>query len=225
MAFGDLLEKVGSAGPFQLLCVLLLTAPALLIASHNLVQNFSAASPEHQCRPPPPGTNASWVGNTTAARGGLSLVPSPERCCCLVGTHGQHPRSNSSLGRAGETEPCRDGWYYDRSTFSSTIVTEVWLIHVPALIPSWRGMGGPWGCPSGVSTWPISLPAWHQELGKPKGGRVLSREEPAPHKHSGAAKGVEVPLWGMELGGQRHEGKRRTSRRARALIQTRVERT
>ncbi|TFK12135.1 Solute carrier family 22 member 6-B [Platysternon megacephalum] len=124
MAFGDLLEKVGSAGPFQLLCVLLLTAPALLIASHNLVQNFSAASPEHQCCPPPPGTNASWVGNTTAARGGLSLVPSPERCCRLVGTHGQHPRSNGSLGRAGETEPCRDGWHYDRSTFSSTIVTE-----------------------------------------------------------------------------------------------------
>uniref|UniRef100_A0A8C3XUL7 Major facilitator superfamily (MFS) profile domain-containing protein n=1 Tax=Chelydra serpentina TaxID=8475 RepID=A0A8C3XUL7_CHESE len=124
MAFGDLLEKVGSAGPFQLLCVLLLTAPALLIASHNLVQNFSAASPEHQCRLRAPGPNASWVGNTTAARGGLSLAPSPERCCRLADTHGQHPRTNSSLGRAGETEPCWDGWHYDRSTFSSTIVTE-----------------------------------------------------------------------------------------------------
>ncbi|CAM5126693.1 unnamed protein product [Eretmochelys imbricata] len=124
MAFGDLLEKVGSAGPFQLLCVLLLTAPALLIASHNLVQNFSAISPEHQCRPLPPGTNASWVGNSTAAPGGLSLAPSPERCCRLAGTHGQRPRRNGSLGREGETEPCRDGWYYDCSTFSSTIVTE-----------------------------------------------------------------------------------------------------
>uniref|UniRef100_A0A8C0J9D0 Major facilitator superfamily (MFS) profile domain-containing protein n=1 Tax=Chelonoidis abingdonii TaxID=106734 RepID=A0A8C0J9D0_CHEAB len=137
MAFGDLLEKMGSAGPFQLLCVLLLTGPALLIASHNLVQNFSAASPEHQCCPLPPGTNASWVGNTTAAHGGLSLVPSPEWLCHLMGTHGQHPRPNGSLGRAGETEPCQDGWYYDCSTFSSNIVTEwdlVWdLGPLPAL--------------------------------------------------------------------------------------------
>uniref|UniRef100_A0A452HXB3 Uncharacterized protein n=1 Tax=Gopherus agassizii TaxID=38772 RepID=A0A452HXB3_9SAUR len=139
MAFGDLLEKVGSAGPFQLLCILLLTGPALPIASHNLVQNFSAASPEHQCRPLPPGTNASWVGNTTAAHGGLSLVPSPERRCHLVGTHGQHPRPNGSLGKAGETEPCQDGWYYDRSTFSSTVVTAVWLI-APLLPCCWSGL-------------------------------------------------------------------------------------
>ncbi|XP_025033972.2 solute carrier family 22 member 6-like [Pelodiscus sinensis] len=124
MAFGDLLEKVGSAGPFQLLCVLLLTAPALLIASHNLVQNFSAASPEHQCRPLPPGANASWVGNTTAAHEGIFLALHSARCWRLAGTPGQHPRLNSSLGRAGETEPCQDGWYYDHSTFSSTIVTE-----------------------------------------------------------------------------------------------------
>uniref|UniRef100_K7GB17 Major facilitator superfamily (MFS) profile domain-containing protein n=1 Tax=Pelodiscus sinensis TaxID=13735 RepID=K7GB17_PELSI len=124
MAFGDLLEKVGSAGPFQLLCVLLLTAPALLIASHNLVQNFSAASPEHQCRPPLPGANASWVGNTTAAHEGIPLALHSAQCWRLVGTPGQQPKLNSSLGRAGETEPCRDGWYYDHSTFSSTIVTE-----------------------------------------------------------------------------------------------------
>ncbi|XP_074861765.1 solute carrier family 22 member 6-like isoform X2 [Carettochelys insculpta] len=124
MAFGDLLEKVGSAGPFQLFCVLLLTAPALLIASHNLVQNFSAASPEHQCRPPPPGTNASWGGNTTIAHGRISLAPHLERCWRVASTLEQRQGANSSLGRAGEQEPCQHGWYYDLSIFSSTIVTE-----------------------------------------------------------------------------------------------------
>uniref|UniRef100_A0A8C8VQF4 Major facilitator superfamily (MFS) profile domain-containing protein n=1 Tax=Pelusios castaneus TaxID=367368 RepID=A0A8C8VQF4_9SAUR len=136
MAFGDLLEKVGSSGPFQFLCVLLLTAPALLIASHNLVQNFSAASPEHQCRTLVPSTNASRVGNTTVAHGEVSLALRRERCWLLAGTHRLHPRLNGSLGRAGEAQPCRDGWHYDRSTFSSTIVTEWDLVCDLSTLPA-----------------------------------------------------------------------------------------
>ncbi|XP_071657536.1 solute carrier family 22 member 6-A-like [Patagioenas fasciata] len=52
MAFGSILSRVGGLGRFQLLQVSLLSIPILLMASHNLLQNFSAAVPPHRCRVP-----------------------------------------------------------------------------------------------------------------------------------------------------------------------------
>uniref|UniRef100_A0A8C7L7B8 Solute carrier family 22 member 6 n=1 Tax=Oncorhynchus kisutch TaxID=8019 RepID=A0A8C7L7B8_ONCKI len=49
MAFGDLLEQVGSTGRFQVLHVTLLCMPILMMASHNLLQNFVASVPPHHC--------------------------------------------------------------------------------------------------------------------------------------------------------------------------------
>ena len=53
MSFGAVLSRVGGAGRFQALQVLLLSVPILLMAAHNLLQNFTAAVPPHRCRPPP----------------------------------------------------------------------------------------------------------------------------------------------------------------------------
>ncbi|NWQ99017.1 S226A protein, partial [Paradoxornis webbianus] len=61
MAFASLLEHVGGMGRFQVLSVLLLSLPVLLMASHNLLQNFTAAGSEHWCRPRP-GANARPLG-------------------------------------------------------------------------------------------------------------------------------------------------------------------
>ncbi|XP_048360416.1 solute carrier family 22 member 6-B-like [Sphaerodactylus townsendi] len=118
VSFGDLLEEVGSMGIFQLLSVLLLSLPVLLLASHNLVQNFSAASPEYRCRLSP-SANAS-SGHP------LSLNESqlPDRCQRFVRRMALDPNGSHNNGQEAETEPCPDGWLYDNSTFASTIVTE-----------------------------------------------------------------------------------------------------
>ncbi|KAL8183915.1 UNVERIFIED_CONTAM: hypothetical protein K2H54_001245 [Gekko kuhli] len=118
ISFGDLLEEVGSMGLFQFFSVLLLSLPVLLLASHNLVQNFSAASPEHKCRLSP-STNASG-GHPMP----LDQSQFPDKCRRFV--HRMVLDSNGSLdkGRGAVTEPCQDGWLYDNSTFASTIVTE-----------------------------------------------------------------------------------------------------
>lgn len=120
ISFGDLLEEVGSMGPFQFLSVLLLSLPVLLLASHNLVQNFSAASPEHKCRLSP-STNAS-VGHP----GPLDQSQLPDRCQRFVRRMALDPNGSLDKDRGAEIEPCHDGWLYDNSTFASTIVTEVW---------------------------------------------------------------------------------------------------
>uniref|UniRef100_A0ABM5F380 Solute carrier family 22 member 6-B-like n=1 Tax=Pogona vitticeps TaxID=103695 RepID=A0ABM5F380_9SAUR len=119
LSFGDLLEKVGSMGPFQLFSVILVSLPVLLLASHNLVQNFSAATPEHQCRLLPPPSNASQNGHLLQP---LHQNIQPDSCQRVVLHWSLDP--NRSLDREMETKPCLDGWQYDNSTFISTIVTE-----------------------------------------------------------------------------------------------------
>uniref|UniRef100_A0A7N4PUG4 Major facilitator superfamily (MFS) profile domain-containing protein n=1 Tax=Sarcophilus harrisii TaxID=9305 RepID=A0A7N4PUG4_SARHA len=131
MTFTSLLEQLGGLGLFQWLHILALVAPILLTASHNLLQNFSAAVPPHHCRLPPAPLGAGQTGNLSS-EGLLRLwVPldgghQPERCRQFSRPHWQslEPNTTSPNGSLPATEPCRDGWTYDRSEFEATIVTE-----------------------------------------------------------------------------------------------------
>uniref|UniRef100_A0A8D2J6G6 Major facilitator superfamily (MFS) profile domain-containing protein n=1 Tax=Varanus komodoensis TaxID=61221 RepID=A0A8D2J6G6_VARKO len=121
MTFAELLDRIGGMGRFQVLHVALLVTPVLLTASHNLLQNFSAAIPEHHCRIRP-SSNATilWISIPKDASG------KPERCRRFV-TPRWHLLNASAAGENEtwtDTEPCRDGWVYDRSVFSNTIVME-----------------------------------------------------------------------------------------------------
>ncbi|NXR40575.1 S22A6 protein, partial [Zosterops hypoxanthus] len=124
MAFASLLEHVGGMGRFQVVSVLLLSLPVLMMASHNLLQNFTAATSPHWCRPPPGGDNAT-AGLDPEAQ--LRVwVPRGERCRRFVTPQWWLLEANGTApnGSRPDTEPCGDGWSYDRSVFTSTIITE-----------------------------------------------------------------------------------------------------
>ncbi|XP_038620721.1 solute carrier family 22 member 6-A-like [Tachyglossus aculeatus] len=134
MTFAEVLEQLGGLGRFQWVHMAALVAPVLLTASHNLLQNFSAAVPRHHCRPhpPPPGTPA---GNWTAEallRVWVPLDTGRRPVSCLQFSHPQWQllepdngtTTNGTTAAAAATEPCRHGWTYDRSEFTETIVTE-----------------------------------------------------------------------------------------------------
>ncbi|XP_053544803.1 solute carrier family 22 member 6-B-like [Bombina bombina] len=123
MGFPELLEKTGGMGRFQIIHVILLSTPILMLASHNLMQNFTAAIPKHRCR-----LNGSWEeGNITERwlQAFIPMEPTGKLSSCLRFTSQQFQllKGNATANVSDiETESCVDGWVYDHSEFSSTII-------------------------------------------------------------------------------------------------------
>ncbi|XP_058271438.1 solute carrier family 22 member 6 isoform X1 [Hemibagrus wyckioides] len=128
MAFADLLEQVGSMGRFQLIHVTLLSIPILMMASHNLLQNFVAAVPPHHC------TVHTNLSDSTISPAEMLLLSVPldeqgklERCRRYVHPQWNLLSKNSSEDLKKEEiemEGCVDGWSYNNTDMSATIITE-----------------------------------------------------------------------------------------------------
>ncbi|XP_077143823.1 solute carrier family 22 member 6-A-like [Ranitomeya variabilis] len=126
MGFADLLEKIGGMGRFQFTQVTLLCIPILLMASHNLLQNFTAAIPDHWCK-------INDTGILNSSKDGWEILFSPvdeeERpapCLEFVEIQWRPVGSNITFHNKtdAETRSCTKGWEYDREEFTSTIITE-----------------------------------------------------------------------------------------------------
>ncbi|XP_006861150.1 PREDICTED: solute carrier family 22 member 11 [Chrysochloris asiatica] len=131
MAFTELLELVGSTGVFQTLQIFTLLLPSVLIPSQLLLENFSAAMPDHRCWTPLL-DNSSEVPVNLSLKALLtvSIPPGPHQGPhqCLRFRHPQWqllgPNATTTNWSKAATEPCVDGWVYDHSTFTSTIVSQ-----------------------------------------------------------------------------------------------------
>uniref|UniRef100_A0A8C0WPY0 Major facilitator superfamily (MFS) profile domain-containing protein n=2 Tax=Castor canadensis TaxID=51338 RepID=A0A8C0WPY0_CASCN len=134
MGFEELLRHVGHNGKFQILSMLILTFLNLLSSPHDFMENFTAAIPAHHCYVhllDNPKSAANITINLTAdalLRVSIPVGPNqkPEQCRRFRQTQWQLLDSNVSAmnNTELETEPCLDGWTYDQSVFTSTIVTE-----------------------------------------------------------------------------------------------------
>ncbi len=138
MAFGDLLELVGSTGRFQILHVTLLSIPVLMMASHNLLQNFVAAVPHHYCSAH---TNLSQSQlspeDTLQITVPLDSTGKPQRCQRYAtpqwhllaenGTYSSGEQGDANDGLDADLQGCTDGWSYNMTEMSTTIISDVGL--------------------------------------------------------------------------------------------------
>ncbi|KAF3822243.1 hypothetical protein GH733_007617 [Mirounga leonina] len=128
MGFSELLHTIGGMGNFQILQTALMMFPAILIACHSFLQNFTATTPKHHCRP------ANWT-NGSHVPGGVGdgdllqvFIPldkdqKPEQCLRFSEPHWQILNHNGTSSLSLDTEACLDGWVYDQ-TVASSIVSE-----------------------------------------------------------------------------------------------------
>ncbi|ETE68732.1 Solute carrier family 22 member 6-B, partial [Ophiophagus hannah] len=136
MTFADILDNVGGMGRFQRMMVSFLAIPLLMLASHNLLQNFTAGIPQHHCQIRI-ASNTTRQGNGTMGNLGADQllrisIPTdtnrrPEQCRRFAAPQWRFLDLNATLsnGTVFDTEACEDGWTYDRSLFSNTIVSEM----------------------------------------------------------------------------------------------------
>uniref|UniRef100_A0A7N5JP52 Solute carrier family 22 member 11 n=1 Tax=Ailuropoda melanoleuca TaxID=9646 RepID=A0A7N5JP52_AILME len=132
MAFAELLERAGGVGLFQALQVFTLLLPSMLVPSQLLMENFSAAIPGHRCWVHMLDNSSEAPANLTSkALLTVSIPPGPNQephqCRRFRQPQWQllDPNATATNWSEAATEPCMDGWVYDRSTFTSTIVAEV----------------------------------------------------------------------------------------------------
>uniref|UniRef100_A0A8C3I045 Uncharacterized protein n=1 Tax=Chrysemys picta bellii TaxID=8478 RepID=A0A8C3I045_CHRPI len=151
MSFAELLDHVGGMGRFQIIYAILLAIPVFMLASHNLLQNFTAATSEHRCQVHININNTPYT-NLTGKLVAMDLLrvsipmdsdQQPEKCHRFVTMQRQLLDSNATVTNLTEleTEPCADGWVYDKSIFTSTIITEVRLSKTCCSAGNWLGKG------------------------------------------------------------------------------------
>ncbi|XP_021039694.1 solute carrier family 22 member 22 [Mus caroli] len=133
MDFDEILHHVGDSGRFQICMIILLNSLALVFSPHDVLENFTAASPAHHCRINLDNSRSEVstdMNLTTEALMKVSIPmgpdQKPEQCRRFRYTQWQFLDSNISTFNSTEleTEPCLDGWTYDHSVLTSTIVTE-----------------------------------------------------------------------------------------------------
>ncbi|XP_006901544.1 PREDICTED: solute carrier family 22 member 11 [Elephantulus edwardii] len=131
MAFSNLLELVGDKGLFHALLLVTILLPSCLLPWHLLLENFSAAIPSHRCWTPLL-DNSSMTPQNLSLKALLtvSIPPGPhqEPHQCLRFRHPQWQlldlNATATSWSEADTEPCVDGWVYNTTRFTSTIVSQ-----------------------------------------------------------------------------------------------------
>ncbi|XP_062394283.1 solute carrier family 22 member 7-like [Sardina pilchardus] len=127
MKFEDLLSDIGGFGRFQKMVVCLSFLGRVTLPCHFLVNSFIAGIPPHHCDISDLDALGNFGNMSVEERQTVSIPMQADGTLssCLMFPEPQfHTLHNSSNSTGLPAEPCRNGWVYDNSTFTSTLATE-----------------------------------------------------------------------------------------------------
>ncbi|XP_078071979.1 solute carrier family 22 member 13b isoform X2 [Mustelus asterias] len=127
--FGAILKAVGEFGPFQKRLLLLVCLPNFFLGFNLIAQVFTGASVQHYCQ-------TNWILNLSAglAKEEQLLLTLPEgkngsyQKCKMYKPNPDKDIEWIRLHGNQSTVACQEGWVYDTSQYTSTLVTEFDLV-------------------------------------------------------------------------------------------------
>lgn len=128
MKFDDILEEINGLGPFQITLLVLFCIPRIVLPCHFLLNNFIAVLPPHHCNFSSLDSGGHFRNLTQEQRLTVSIPVgengSPEACEMFAVPQVQL-LANISNSTGLPTVPCKSGWIYDNSSFTSSLAMEV----------------------------------------------------------------------------------------------------
>ncbi|XP_060680034.1 solute carrier family 22 member 13b [Hemiscyllium ocellatum] len=127
--FGEILRAVGEFGPFQKRLLMLICLPNFFMGFHLIAQIFTGASVQHYCQ-------TNWILNISAglAKEEQLLLTLPKenngsyQKCEMYKPSPDKDMDWIRLHLNQSTVACEEGWVYNTSQYSSTLVTEFDLV-------------------------------------------------------------------------------------------------
>ncbi|XP_077138009.1 solute carrier family 22 member 7 isoform X2 [Ranitomeya variabilis] len=125
LSFDDLLHEAGGFGRFQVLTLLILCISRIILPLHFLQHIFISAVPPHHCTVP----DHRNSGNLSQEDLLLLNIPQEDdgsfSSCQMFSKPQPHQNTSQDMMANGSwLQRCDQGWEYERSTFSSTTVTQ-----------------------------------------------------------------------------------------------------
>uniref|UniRef100_A0A3P9IH92 Solute carrier family 22 member 7b, tandem duplicate 1 n=1 Tax=Oryzias latipes TaxID=8090 RepID=A0A3P9IH92_ORYLA len=124
MKFENVLAEVNGFGRFQIRTILLLVIPRMTLPFHFLLNNFIAAVPSHHCDISPL-DDGDLFRNLSELEKLVVSIPAQQdgssHSCKMFAEPQYHLVWNGTNSTDPLKIPCTNGWWYDNTTFKSTL--------------------------------------------------------------------------------------------------------
>ncbi|XP_078800917.1 solute carrier family 22 member 7-like [Oryzias latipes] len=127
MKFENVLAEVNGFGRFQIRTILLLVIPRMTLPFHFLLNNFIAAVPSHHCDISPL-DDGDLFRNLSELEKLVVSIPAQQdgssHSCQMFAEPQYHLVWNGTNSTDPLKIPCTNGWWYDNTTFKSTLASQ-----------------------------------------------------------------------------------------------------